>query len=176
MSTNPLHSISPQILQRHTANEFEPTAAHRQAKSAFWAHYFQEGDLPPVDFGPALATRVSGYSEVSNWWSQKGFPEWFRNGEEFRQKVEHTSQLALDLIHNLIIDPVARTSDRLNAAKMALEIAAKFPRAAPKQETEDDKISKMSRTEIEEYIRSQVSKLPAPAEEQVDNTTNSVVD
>lgn len=146
-------------LSKHSSNAFNPTDAHRRAKTAFWSHFFDSGDVPPTDLNEATAARFSGYNEVIGWWSTPGFREWFSNGEEFRQKVEYVSNLALDVLHSVLSSESSRTGDRLAAAKMALEIAAKFPKSAPKEKYADDKIAEMGKAELEQFIQSKLKSL-----------------
>jgi hypothetical protein len=146
-------------LEKQRANEFRPTDAQRRAKSAYWSHYFQTGDIPPDTVSSREASELSGYSEVEKWYSQEGFPEWFQNGDEFRQQVEYTSHLGLEVIQQVLQDVGARTSDRLNAAKMALEIAAKFPSKSTDEKYADKRIQEMGKKELEELIASKLKKV-----------------
>lgn len=156
MSSNPLHSIVDRTLSRVGANQFRPEDSHRRAKSAFWAHFFSTGDVPPPAIDSATAARFSGFNEVIQWWSIEGFPEWFSNGEEFRQKVEYVSHLGLTALENILLDPNARTADRLTAARMSLEIAAKFPKAGAKEQFADEAIRDMDKKQLEEFIASKL--------------------
>lgn len=146
-------------LLKHGSNSWKPTDAHRKAKAAFWSHYFQSGETAPEQTNAALAARISGFPEVLEWWQLSGFPEWFRNGEEFRQRVEYVSSLALDLLQETLLDVTGRPVDRLNAAKMALEIAAKFPKSTPKEQFADEKIGEMDKKQLEEFIASKLKTL-----------------
>lgn len=156
-------------LPKYSSNSFQPTDAHRRAKSAFWAHYFSTGSLPPTDINLATAAELSGFStELQEWWPIEGFQEWFSNGEEFRQRVEYLSNAALDVLQEILYDRAARTSDKLQAAKMALEIAAKFPKSTPKEQFADEAIGEMTAKELEEFISRKLKVLPLPQQKTVD--------
>jgi len=158
-----IKQASASFRNKYSSNTFNPTDAHRKAKSAFWSHFFSTGEIPPATIEVATAARLSGYNQVLDWWDTlEGFKEWFSNGEEFRQKVEYVSDLALETIHAILKDDSARTGDKLQAAKMALEIAAKFPKAQPKEHFLDQTIAEMGKKELEQFISSKIRHLPQP--------------
>ena len=159
MSELNIKSIVSQALSKHSSNAFKPEDSHRRAKSAFWAHYFSGGDVIPSHIEPALAARISGFNEVLDWWAIPGFQEWFSNGEEFRQKVEYVSYLGLNTLESILLDTQANTKDWLTAARMSLEIAAKFPKGSGEDKFADDKIRDMDRKQLEEFIASKLKKL-----------------
>lgn len=173
--TDNIKQIVSHTVAKYSSNTFSPTDAHRRAKSAFWGHFFQSGDLPPAQLDPATAARYSGFGEVVEWWNIAGFKEWFSNGEEFRQRVEYISNLALDTLHTVLQDTSARTGDKLAAAKMALEIAAKFPKSAPKDQFADEKIAEMGRKELEEFIANKLKVLKI-SDNKVDTEPNNKID
>lgn len=150
-------------LNKSTANEFRPTDAHRRAKAAYWAHFSATGEETPTEPTAASAAQISGFSEVSQWWAElPGFPSWFSNGEEFRQRAEYISHRGLDFLEELLSDPNASTKERLTAAKLVLEVAAKFPRAASTEAAvADKKIQEMDKKQLEEFIASRQKKLQA---------------
>jgi hypothetical protein len=158
MSIN-IKSLVDRSLQKHSSNSFRPEDSHRRAKGAFWSHFFSSGDVPPALIDAAAAARFSGFLEVLDWWETPGFPEWFGNGEEFRQKVEYVSYLGLDVLQEVLSDRNARAADRLSAARMALEIASKFPKSNQKEQFADEKISEMDKKQLEEFIASKLKVL-----------------
>jgi hypothetical protein len=145
-------SLARKTVAKHSANRFIPTDLHRQAKAAFWSHFFSKGETPPLELDGAVGAHYSGYTEVLEFWAIPGFSEWFSNGEEFRQRVEYVSSLALDVIEAVLRDREARHGDKLQAARMALEIASKYPKAAAKEQFADEKIAEMTSKQLEEYI------------------------
>lgn len=148
------------ILKSRSSNTFRPEESHRRAKSAFWAHYFSSGELPPGTIEPAAAARISGFNEVLDWWtSVEGFSEWFQNGEEFRQRVEYISHLGLGIIENILLDSGSNNKDKLTAARMALEIAAKFPKQSGERQFADERINDMDKKQLEEFIASKLKQI-----------------
>lgn len=146
-----------------SSNSFQPTDAHKRAKAAFWSHFFSTGALPPEQVNLALAAEISGFSvEIQEWWSIDGFQEWFSNGEEFRQRVEYLSNAALDVLQEILHDGGAKVSDKLQAAKMVLEVAAKFPKSSPKEQFADEAIAEMSAKELEEFISRKMKVVSLP--------------
>ncbi len=162
MSVANIQSIVQRTLAKHSSNHFIPTDLHRQAKSAFWSHFFSKGETPPPAIDSAMAAQYSGYNDTIGWWDTPGFSEWFSNGEEFRQRVEYISSLALDVLQAVLQDTNARTGDRLQAAKMSLEVAAKFPKIPPKEQFADEKIGEMDRKQLEAYIAMKMRVLQLP--------------
>ena len=166
--------------RQKSSHSFQPTDLHKRAKYAFWAHFFSTGELPPGNIELATASRLSGFQdELLEWWDLPGFQEWFGNGEEFRQKVEYLATAALDVLQELLLDSNAKTTDRLQAAKMSLEVASKFPKQAAKEAYVDDKIAEMSKKELESYIsqKLKVIQLPTDTSTTLDrNTPQETID
>lgn len=169
-------SVLKSIVQQHSSNSFQPTDAHRKAKTAFWSHFFQTGETAPESIEAAAAARLSGFNEVVQWYEIPGFREWFSNGEEFRQRVEYVSNLALDFIQETLQDRNARPGDKMQAAKMALEVASKFPKSAPKEQVLDEKIAEMDRKQLEEFIANKLTRVRIPlTTKEVDTEDDSTV-
>lgn len=158
--SNPVKSIIEQALGK-SPNGYHPTPAHRKAKAAYWSHFFSTGDIPPASLEAATAARISGYNEVLDWWTNvEGFQEWFSNGEEFRQQVEYNAHLALDALEDILLNS-GDAKVRLAAARVVLEVSNKFPKGAASKGDEDP-IDKMSKEQLEEFIRNSLVRLPTP--------------
>lgn len=135
---------------------YHPTGEQRRAKATFW-HRFHSADIPPCepqDITLAIAENlVSSGSRLERWWSDPGFAAWFRNAEEFRERVEFLTHLALDAITDVLIseDP-KMSSAKVNAAKLMLEVGRKMPKKEDTGRFLDDRIGTMTRKELEDYI------------------------
>lgn len=142
-----------------------PTPEMRRAKGAFWARFNDNPICDPEDISLATAMRFSPDNRLSKWWALPGFRDWYRNRDEFRQRMEYLAQLALDTLETILVDPLAQGSAKVNAAKLIMEVARKMPAKSQAEQFMDEKISQMSRPQLEEYIKKSVKLLqPAPTE------------
>lgn len=139
-----------------------PSPEQRKSKSSFWVRFNDNPICEPQDISLQLALQFVDDSRLSKWWSQDGFKEWFRNRDEFRQRIEYLAHLSLDTLESVLIDPMSQSSAKVNAAKLLMEVARKMP---PKQAVEqylDQKIAEMDRKQLEEFVKSRM-KLLTPA-------------
>lgn len=139
---------------------FKPTDAQQRAKSNFWSFFASGEALPPVTVDLALASQYAGDRRIAEWWSLQGFPEWFSNKDEFRQKVEFMAGIVLDEFFSMVRSPDTQATAKVAAGKIILEAARKLGNKPAAEETQvSDKIAKMSKEELEEFIRSRMTKL-----------------
>lgn len=155
------------------ANEltYLPTPEQRKAKSAFWARFNENPMCEPEDISLSIATRFAGDGRLSRWWSQDGFKEWFRNRDEFRQRLEYLVNLSLDRLESILADPKSNPSAQVNASKLLMEAARKMPSKHAVEQYLDEKIAQMDKKQLEEFIRAKTPKLVASPTE---SDTNSV--
>lgn len=149
-----------------------PSPEQRKAKSGFWARFHENPLCDAQDITLAMALKVGGDGRVSRWWSEPGFRDWFRNADEFRQRLEYLVNLSLDTLEHVLVDPKAQGSAKVNAAKLLMEVARKMP---PKGTTErylDEKIAEMDRKQLEEYISKKTKLLPVPAVQDLTEDTS----
>jgi hypothetical protein len=155
---------------------FVPTADMRRAKAAFWTslsdHPLGIGDADTLTL--AASKQLGADSRLSRWWAVPGFVDWWQNKQEFKQRLEYMAQLALDSLEEILTDPGANPTAKVNSAKLVLDAANKMPKKVP-EENLDTKLSSMSRAELEEYVRSKVKYL-TPAVETVSIDTVLGVD
>lgn len=140
--------------------EFTPTQDHRRAKSNFWLSVVEQGiSLPSPDPDLATVAQFAGDRRIAQWWDIPGFQDWFLNRQEFRQRVDAMSQLALDEMERILIstDPKTATA-KVAVIRMALEASGKLAEANKSREVEttDEKIAKMTQKELEEFIRNRL--------------------
>ena len=132
---------------------FIPTQAMRRVKAAYLA---STQDNPLFSGEPTLAhvLQITNEPRMSQWWSVPGFRDWFRNGDEFRQRVEYLANKALDVVSEIMDQEDATPTARLNAAKLMIEAAGKLPRGGSGGEKFiDERIQEMNRKELEAFIR-----------------------
>ena len=137
---------------------FLPSPEHRKIKSAFWA-VADETQLvdPSQEVELSTALRFTADNRLQRWWALPGFREWFANREEFRQRVEYLANLALDTAEEILLDKKANAAARANMVKLMVEVANKMPpRQISKELYIDEKIQKMDRVQLEEYVKRNV--------------------
>lgn len=152
---------------------FQPDDAQRRAKSNFWTYFAtEEGVTLPPTPDLALALRFGADSRITRWWILPGFQDWFLNREEFKQRMEYLSNLCLDQLETILTTTSSANSDKLNAIKLIMQVARKTPTSSDPDTTKyaDDKIGKMGRVELEEFIRRNIRIVGDSPESNVDNT------
>lgn len=152
---------------------YMPSHEQRKLKSAFWMRWNDNPLADARDITLAQVDRVVPDSRTARWWSQPGFREWFLNHEEFRERVESMTHLALDTLMTILVtDDPKMSSARVNAAKLLLEIGKKLPsRTAGPDKFVDAKIGEMSKQQLDAYISSRTTaKIAAPAPIEIDST------
>lgn len=144
-----------------------PTHEQRKLKSAFWVRFNENPLCEPQDISLSVIDRIVHDNRTAKWWSQAGFKEWFRNQEEFRERVESMAHLALDTLMTILVTDDPKTSSaRVNAAKLLLEVARKLPsRTQPQEKFSDDKIANMDKKQLDAYIARHTSRTIAPLED-----------
>lgn len=138
---------------------FIPTPNQRAIKARFWKRVEH---VSPKEITKALAVQVSGPG-ITRWWDSPGFREWFSNREEAAERLEYLYMLALDTAEELLLNPDAQASAKVNLIKILAQLAGKEPQKEVK--FADEAIGKMSREQLEQYIRTNAPKLLKPEPE-----------
>lgn len=145
---------------------YMPSHEQRKLKSAFWLRFNDNPVCEPGEISVSVIQRVASDSRLEKWWSQPGFKEWFRNQEEFRERVESMAHLALDTLMDILVtDDPRQTSSKVAAAKLLLEVGRKLP--SKTQSTDkfiDQRIGEMDKKQLDAYIARQISLLPSKEE------------
>lgn len=142
---------------------YDPSSRDREIKVRFWQAM---EDNPMVDASlvtVAMAAKMTGSRNLEALWSKPGFKSWFLNDNEFRQRVDVLSSLALDAIEAVLKsdDPKGQGA-RVNAAKLLLEMANKMPakqHGSGKQASMEKVIASMDRVQLEAFMQSQAGTL-----------------
>lgn len=138
---------------------FRPELDHQRCKSAFWSHFATNGLLVPPVIDLPLALKFGGDRRVSKWWDLSGFPEWFSNQDEFRQRLEFLANHSLDKLEALLSDEKANANAKVAAIKLIMELSKKVPSKSDSEQFLDKKISGMGKKELEDYIRSSMGRI-----------------
>lgn len=144
---------------------FLPSPEQRKAKSAYWT-VRADSPLQADRITLQEAQSATGEGRLRKWWTLPGFPEWFANREEFRQRVEYLANLALDTAEEILLDRNVNANARVQMAKLVIEAANRMPQKYQKELYVDEKVAQMGKKELEEYIR-KASILLAPLPEPV---------
>lgn len=146
---------------------FSPTEPQRRAKSNFWSFFASGEALPPTQVDLAIATKYAGDKRITEWWQLEGFAEWFANKDEFRQRVEFLADLALDELYQLIRNPETQATAKVAAIRMIMDVGKKVAQKSPSEESAvSEKIASMDKKQLEEYIKSRLTRLSIEAEDE----------
>lgn len=132
---------------------FTPTYEQVQVKAAFWAKFSANPLVDTSKIGLTTVQKFVNDPRIERWWTHRGFQEWFLNEEEFAQRIQAIAFLGLGALEDILTNPDANPSARVNAAKLALEAANKMPQKWQKIQYLDDSIQKMDQAQLENYLR-----------------------
>lgn len=138
-----------------------PNHEQRKTKESFWIRFNENPLCDAQDVTLSVALSVVGDGRLDRWWSHPGFKEWFRNQEEFREAAAALAHLAMDTIREILINSDAQPGARVNAAKLAFEIARKMPQKQSDAKYLDDLVGKMDKRQLESYLAKNKHLLPA---------------
>ena len=127
---------------------FKPSPIQNRIKIKFWKKFegspFAGGEEPSL----TLALQMTGASSLKEWWPLDGFKEWFFNKTEALEKTEYLYLTALDTLEDILRNPEAQASARVNAAKLVFEAADKMP-SRYKEKYADEQVGKMDQKQLE---------------------------
>ena len=133
---------------------FKPTYEQIQVKAAFWAKFSENPLVDSQSIDLPTVQRFVNDPRLEKWWIHYGFREWFLNEEEFVQRLQAIAFLALGTLEEVLSNPDANPSARVNAAKLAFEAANKMPQKWQKgPQYLDTDIQKMDQAQLENYLR-----------------------
>jgi hypothetical protein len=165
MSDSPKHSEA-EILE-FLAGEYsyEPTQDQRRVRGSFWSRVESQEILISGMVSLDQARSLVREPRLPTWWKKSGFPEWFSNSNEFRDRLEYLSHRVLDSLEEVLDDRAANASAKVAAAKLLLEAARKMPsKQSDLGKFLDAKIQGMTRPQIEDFLRRNQQQLPPPTE------------
>lgn len=153
-------------LAEATGALFTPTRAQRALKARFWT--LLAGSITarsPHEMTHMEIAKVVRDTRILPWFAIPGFKDWFMNSTEHIERLEYLFDLALQAAEDILLseDPRA-ASAKVNMVRVIAELAKKMPSKAQEQ-FQDEKIAKMSKSELEAYLASQgvqLQAIPAP--------------
>ncbi len=130
---------------------YTPTPRQRQVKARFWVRYVPSPLATLDSLSAATVQRITGTAGIKEWWSEPGFREWFLNREEAREKLEYLFMKALDAAEDILDDPNAQASAKVNMIKVLGELANKFPSKWQEKYSDED-INRMDEKQLKHYL------------------------
>lgn len=135
---------------------FNPTPNMRKAKAKFYSR--TDGVIgTPNNSSAAMVSKLIDEPAVIKWWGTPGFREWFFNSEESKERLEYLFMLALDTAENVLLDPDANASAKVQMIKVLSSLAGKDRK--DNEKLLDERIQKMDAAQLREYIKIQAPKL-----------------
>lgn len=139
---------------------YRPSEDQYKVKIAFWHRFNDSPFAGPGDVTLGVIQKFVSDYRLPKWWANAGFKEWFRNREEFRERVEHLAHKALTTLEQVLdSDDPKSANAKVGAAKLLMEVARKMPPKHIREIYVDDKIGKMTKVQLEDYIQ---RNLPSP--------------
>lgn len=133
------------------ANVFSPSPAQEKAKARFWSRY-ESGPFPALaKMTLAEVIQLTEMSSLKNWWSAPGFKPWFYNQNEAAETLDYLYIKCLKVAENLLDDPAAQASAKVNMIKVIAELANKFP-SKYKKEFADEQVGRMDEKQLEAWL------------------------
>lgn len=139
---------------------FEPTRDQSLARANFWAVQAQQATPVPQPLELATALSLGAYRGIEDWWTIPGFPEWFSNQDEFRQKLEFLSITSLDVLEKIRDSAHTAPAVKVNVIKLIMELSKKLNTPDGDTKYLDQKIAEMDRKQLEQFIQSRMSIVP----------------
>lgn len=135
---------------------FMPEESMVQTKVKFWHKFSQIAMADPSSISLEMALRYTDDNRLKRWWGLNGFKEWFMNEDEFVVNIQFIAYKALNTLDEILGDSEASAAARVNAAKLALEVADKMPKKYDKIAYKDTKIHEMDEKQLDEFIRRRI--------------------
>lgn len=133
---------------------FTPTPRQAKVKAQFWSR-FQPGPFAsPSSLTLPAIQEVVNVPSMKEWWHLDGFQAWFLNREEAREKLEYLFMKALETAEDILDNPEAQASAKVNMIKVIGELANKFP-SRWQEKFADEDINRMSEAQLKAYLEKQ---------------------
>lgn len=137
------------------ALRFRPSEEQVEVKSAFWASQFVKDEgIGPGNVNLAVVYQVTGDSRLEGWWKDQSFRGWFKNKEEFKQRIEAMLFVGLESINEILRDSDAPAAARVKAFELLAKLADKEPPKYKEIKFVDKKIQEMSPAELRKFLES----------------------
>lgn len=138
---------------------FTPTPSMKKIKARFWTRY-QAGPMNDMSaISASEIAKITSSAGIKNWWGKDGFKEWFLNQDEQRERLSYLFDKSLDSLEQILDNPDAHPSAKMNAIKMLAEITGYLGKNKQPEKTSDESINQMSESQLLEYIKRKSIKL-----------------
>lgn len=143
---------------------WEPTTGQKKAKSRLLIS-LQENPVATLESLTCEQASKLGKYDFRKYWGQPGFQAWLKNASEFRQRVEHLANRALDVAEEILDSDDPRLAGaKVSVISKVTELAAKLPKQADARML-DSVVADMGKKELEQFIRENLAKSQIPTAE-----------
>ena len=129
---------------------FSPSSSQAKVKARFWTRY-QTGPLAASSLSITEIQRITGSSSIPKWWAEPGFPEWFLNKDEERERLRYLFNRGLDTMEEILCNPEANANAKANIIKMLAEMNGYLGKR-PEEKFADEQINKMSENQLIAFL------------------------
>ncbi len=140
---------------------WEPTSGQKKAKARLLVALEDNPVASLEQLTCEQASRLGKY-DFRTYWSQPGFRNWLTNATEFRQRVEHLANKALDAAEEILdSDDPRMAGAKVSVIAKVTELAAKLPKQNDSRML-DAVVANMGKKELEQFIRDNLEKTQLP--------------
>lgn len=155
-----------EVLQNRADTSFQPTDAQKRAKSQFWSRLEAQAiQVPPVPDHAIAARLVDDTANLAKWWPQAGFASWFWNRNEFQESLDFAAIVGLEVLVRGLQSAQTPFGQKVPAIKLIMELQGRIGKSADDSGMLDERIARMSKTELEEYIGKSMKLVSSPEKE-----------
>lgn len=138
---------------------FKPTHRQRKIKTVYYTKV-RHLKLNPEDVTVDHVYKYTGEDKIYSWWKVVDFKNWFRDSDEYHNKVNYLLALQLDNLEEVIVDykDVYDMRHKLMAGKQLMEFKKAMDEAESKsKELSDEDKREIARRIFEERLKSGTS-------------------
>ena len=139
--------------------EFTPTDTQRKTKAKLMGILADNPLYSIEDLTVDVAVELTKDRRLYKWNKENPqFIEWLRNRNEFRQRLEHLIDRALDRAEQILANDEAKEAAQVALIKILMEMGNRFPTKTKEVKYLDAAIGKMSDDEVRKYIEKHMEK------------------
>lgn len=140
--------------------EFKPSETQRKTKAKLAGVLANNPIYNQDDLTPDMIAKITGDRRIYKWVKEDPQAlEYFRNKNEFRQRLEHLIEKALDRAESILDNDSERAlGPQVNMMKILFELGNRFPSRAKETRYLDDEVNRMSEEQLVKYIERHMKK------------------
>lgn len=135
---------------------FTPNRGQRAIKARFWTILSNSmTSKNPLEMSTVEVMRTVRDNRLGAWINIPGFKDWFFNSTEHIERLEYLFDLALIAAEEILLSDDPKSANaKVQMIRVIAELAKKMPQKGG-DNFQDEKISRMSKHELEEFLKSQ---------------------